>query len=135
VLHDEHPARTERTESQLEQPVGKTFVRACQAEARRRQEAIFLAQIDREALRVEQLADTCHRGWERMGERKLRDRLSDDGEQRAAPLERELDRSCVHSRAQGVRRTDAERGKRRQIAVTRLAVGSEEELERTDRRL
>src|SRR2546426_9011323 len=71
VLYDQHPAGTERPESQLEQPVGKPFMRACEAEPGSCVEALVVAQVDRKAVRVEQLSDVRHRGLERVREREL----------------------------------------------------------------
>ena len=70
-----------------------------------------------------------------MGQRQLRDCLPDDGQQRAGSLELELDRPCVHARAQSVGRTNAEGGKARELGVPRPPVRPEQELQDTDRRL
>ncbi len=67
-------------------------MRAGEAAPRSLQQPILLRleQIDREPLGVEQLGDPLDRGLQCVGERELRDRLTDDGNQRPAALQ--LDR-------------------------------------------
>src|SRR5947207_2520369 len=127
----------ERPASELDQALGDPRVGAGQATARGLEQAIFvrLEQVDGEPLGAEQLGDPLDCGLEGVGQRKLRDRLSDDGDERPAAFQ--LDRLPPRplARAQSV---SSPRRKRRQ-GVEDVVGGDERlleaELQRPKRRL
>ena len=84
---------------------------------------------------AEELGHPVDRGLERVGERELRDRLADDGEERPRPLELGGEDARAGARAQRVRRADAERGEPAEELLRRRLVAAEQELKRPDGRL
>ena len=94
-----------------------------------------VAEVDRHALDAEQLRDPLDRGLERVRERQPRDRLADDGEQRARPLELEA-ASPARGRRRGARAPRARANARQplQLVLVRRGAVRVEELERADRR-
>ena len=135
VFHDEQPARAERSESELQQPLGQTFVRPGEPDARCRKEPILLTQVHRKPIGGEQLPDARDCRLERVRERQLRDRLAYDREEGTCTPELELDCACVHARAQGVSCTHAECGQRCELRVAGFRSRAVEELQHADRRL
>ena len=110
-------------------------MRTCEADARGRVEPVFVAEVDRQPVDAQQLADTGHGRFERMGKRQLRDRLADDREQGARPLELCGDGVCVDARTQRMCGANAERRQPRELVFRRSSTRGEEELQDADRRL
>ena len=86
-----------------------------------------LAEIDGDAVGAEQLGDALDRRVERVRERQPRDRLADDRQQRAAPLELEAGLAGALRRAERVRRADGEARELRAAVIVGRAPRSESE--------
>ena len=110
-------------------------VRTVDPAARRHCDLVFLRQVDRDAIRVEEMCDALDRGLERVGERELRDRLADDGEERAAALELEPGVAGQFGRAQRMRGADGEARELLDHVLVRRSAGRKANLKRTERRL
>ena len=113
--------------SEVDQTLGDTGMRPRESAASGLEQTpfVWLEQIDGEPLGAQQLRDPLDRGLERVGQGELRDRLADDGHERAAALQ--LHRLPLRplARAQSVRRA---RRERRQC-VEHLVGGDERLLE------
>src|SRR5205807_3276131 len=129
------PSAAEGPERQLEQSLGETDVRPGQADSRGRIQAPLVAEIDREPVDVEELADPGDGRFERMRNGQLGDRLADDGEERPRALE--LSRECPRAgaRTQCVCGSDTECRELAKLRVGRSIVRSKEQLQRADRRM
>ena len=130
----DEPPRPARAESQLEQALADPHVWAGEPPLGRGLEPLaLLDQVDRHALGVEQLAHAVDGRVEGVRQRELGDRLADDRQQSASPLELLGQLAPPLARAQGMGRPHREGGEiREHQRVGRLA---EDELERTELRL
>src|SRR5581483_11581339 len=97
-------------------------------------EALAGTEIYRHPLDVEQLGDAVDRGLERVRERQLGGRLADDGEQRARPLELELELARASAGAQHVSRAHTEGREPPEVRGAGLGALREQELEEPDGR-
>src|SRR5205823_10144549 len=97
------------------------------------QQLAAVAQVDADAVDREQLGGPLERGLQRVREGEPRDRLADDRQECARPVELELELTRALAGAQRVRGANAERRQRTELALgRRIAV---EKLEDAERRL
>ena len=135
VLDDEDAAPAEPAEGEVGEPFRHPHVRAGEAAAGRRREPALLAEVDGEPLGAEQLGHPLDGRLQRVGERELRDRLPDDREERARPLQLLRQRARPLAGPEGVRRPDAEGREARELVLRRRLAGGKEELQSAHRRL
>ena len=108
-------------------------MRLLEAPRRGGRQRAFLLEVDRDPVRVEQRGDVLDRGLERVSERQARDRLTDNRQERPAPLELHGQLARAARGTQGMGGTNCEAGNR--CELLRCAAGSIEKLEDADRRL
>ena len=126
--------RAERTERELEQPLGDREL-CIGAGALLRSQPARVAEIDRDAVRAEQLRDARDRGLQRVRQGKLGDGLAEHRQQRLGPLELERRGARTLTGPQGLRRPDGECAQPIEVALGRRARRPEDELEDAEWRL
>ena len=110
ILDEEEAAAPVRAERKLEEPLGQFRVRPAQATRGRRDEATLFAEVDGDLPARCQLGDALDRRVERVGKRKLRDGLADDGDERLRALESRLGLGGPPTAPERERRAGSERG-------------------------
>ena len=130
-----------RTPCALSGPNASSSRRSATASSASAPRAVFwsqparVAEIDRDAVRAEQLRDARDRGLQRVRQGKLGDRLAEHREQRLGPLELERRGARALAGPQGLRRPDGERAQPIEVALRRRARRREDELEDAEWRL